>query len=169
MSELEFANKAKELMDYDSLTGEFRYKKSRGNKVKGSVCGFRDKRYSRVGITLGNTQKQMLQHRLAWFFVYNELPPVIDHINGNSFDNRIINLRSATRSQNMMNRKLNKNNKSGVKGVCAKGDGRFLAYLDKGGKRVLNKIFTCPAIAVSERKKSEIKYFGEYRRKEVTK
>ena len=27
MSELEFANNAKELMDYDSLTGEFRYKR----------------------------------------------------------------------------------------------------------------------------------------------
>lgn len=42
----------------------------------------------------------------------------VDHINGVRDDNRIANLRDATRSQNLQNRGKPKNNKTGVKGVC---------------------------------------------------
>ena len=40
-----------------------------------------------------------------------------DHINGNTLDNRKQNLRPATHQQNMANRKIQKNNTSGFKGV----------------------------------------------------
>ena len=42
----------------------------------------------------------------------------IDHINTIKDDNRICNLRIATRSQNQQNRNTHKNNKLQVKGVC---------------------------------------------------
>ena len=41
----------------------------------------------------------------------------VDHINGDSTDNRICNLRLATDQQNSQNRKTGKNNTSGFKGV----------------------------------------------------
>lgn len=42
---------------------------------------------------------------------------IIDHINGNTLDNRKANLRACTRSGNQANRKLGANNTSDVKGV----------------------------------------------------
>ena len=48
---------------------------------------------------------------------HGELPEFIDHIDGNSLNNRIENLREATNSQNCMNGKLRKTNKSGHKNV----------------------------------------------------
>ncbi|MDA6380520.1 HNH endonuclease signature motif containing protein [Escherichia coli] len=57
-------------------------------------------------------------HRLAWLIVYGTMPDgFIDHINRVRTDNRISNLRLVTHSENMQNRKIQKNNKSGYRGV----------------------------------------------------
>lgn len=59
-----------------------------------------------------------MAHRLAWL-VSHDAPPSdeIDHINGIKADNRLLNLREATGSQNQQNRGLGANNRSGHVGV----------------------------------------------------
>lgn len=48
---------------------------------------------------------------------YGEWPDCVDHINGVGFLNRITNLRACSHSENLINQKVRKDNKSGLKGV----------------------------------------------------
>lgn len=62
----------------------------------------------------------MLNHRIIWEHVHGPIPQgmQIDHINGIKDDNRIVNLRLVTVSQNQQNmRSAKRSNRSGVKGV----------------------------------------------------
>jgi hypothetical protein len=62
-------------------------------------------------------RKLYFNHRLIFLMHYGYLPDYLDHIDGNRVNNKVENLREATLSQNQHNRKLSKNNTSGVKGV----------------------------------------------------
>jgi HNH endonuclease/AP2 domain len=74
-------------------------------------------------------------HRLAWLYMTGEWPiGRVDHEDNCQSNNRWENLRLASHSQNMANRKLNKNNRSGFKGVSLK-NGRYFAYVSKDGSR----------------------------------
>jgi hypothetical protein len=84
--------------------------RARAGQEAGTFCedGYR---YIRVD------RKQYLAHRIIWKLLYGEDPEEIDHINGNRSDNRITNLRSVSRLENMRNRKRASDNTSGVTGV----------------------------------------------------
>jgi hypothetical protein len=56
-------------------------------------------------------------HRLIYLYHFGQMPEIIDHINRNTTDNRVENLRAATRAENAYNSKLRPDNTSGVKGV----------------------------------------------------
>ena len=60
---------------------------------------------------------------------------VVDHENGDSLDNRLDNLRLATRTQNMMNRRKIKLGSSRFKGVCRWPNGKFKAAIGFARKR----------------------------------
>ena len=61
--------------------------------------------------------KHYLAHRLLYFVETGNFVKEIDHINKIRSDNRILNLREATRQQNGWNRSVRKDSSSGVKGV----------------------------------------------------
>mgnify|MGYP003125216300 FL=1 len=64
-------------------------------------------------------KKHYLSHRLIWLHYYGYWPKdEIDHINHDPTDNRIINLREVSRSENQKNMKLGKNSTTGHTGVC---------------------------------------------------
>ena len=69
--------------------------------------------YFVVGINL----KKYFVHRIIWAMHGNEPVVMLDHINGDTADNRIENLRAATYESNNCNARLSKRNTSGYKGV----------------------------------------------------
>ncbi len=60
-------------------------------------------------------------HRLAWWWVYGEIPEQIDHINRKRNDNRFCNLRASSAAENVRNA-CNKGALTGVKGVTKNGN-----------------------------------------------
>ncbi|MNT54080.1 AP2 domain protein [compost metagenome] len=57
-------------------------------------------------------------------------PNMVDHVNGNKLDNRRGNLRLCIKSENMHNRRAQKNNTSGFKGVSFdRRSGKFRAQI----------------------------------------
>ena len=107
-----------ELVDYDPVGGVFKWHVSRKGVNAGDVIGSSQNRgYMRMMVR----RRSYLLHRLAWFYVHGKWPNAdIDHINGDRTDNRICNLREATRAQNLQNRTAaSRSNKSGFLGVSA--------------------------------------------------
>jgi hypothetical protein len=106
----------KQLISYDPETGIFTRLKalSRRSKIGDVVGSLSGRGYLYISINF----KSYPSHRLAWLYMHGEFPPNhVDHINGLTQDNRIINLRLATRSQNKMNSRIYSSNTSGFKGV----------------------------------------------------
>ena len=86
--------------------------------------------------------------------MYGYLPEdEIDHINHVRADNRICNLRLVCHSDNQKNRKLNKNNSTGVSGVCQHTHGWIVTIGNKGYIGLYTDFFE----AVCSRKSAENK------------
>jgi len=75
--------------------------------------------YKIIGLCKNGKRKNFLIHRLLGkHFIPNpKNKPTIDHINRNRSDNRIENLRWATRKEQQENKGIYKNNKSGHKNI----------------------------------------------------
>ena len=105
-------------------------------------------------------KRSYLVHRIIWLHVHGRLPTEqLDHINTFKKDNRIVNLREATASQNQHNRPLQVNNTSGAKGVYFdKTTKDWLVRVNRGGRTVF-------CARRKSREKAE-KVLREYREKE---
>ena len=99
---------------FDYKDGNLYWKEARSGTAKGSKVGTLNKDgYIHIKIN----GKRYSGHRVIFLYHHGYLPKYVDHINGKRSDNNILNLRNATREGNAQNKRIQKNNKSGVKGV----------------------------------------------------
>jgi len=124
----------KEVLHYNQETGLFIREKSYTGSVKrGDIAGYEvhsrsgnHKRYMQISVK----SKSYYAHRLAYLFMKGSWPETeIDHIDGNGLNNKWNNFRFVTKSENLKNKKMYSNNKTGCTGI----------YVSKSKKNGLQK------------------------------
>ena len=157
------AEALRSILTYDPETGIFTRKLShprapqRIGEIAGGIVG---NGYRWIAIN----KKQYSAHRLAWLYVYGEFPAGgLDHKNGDRDDNRIANLREATCSQNLANRKTR--SISGLKGVSREHrTGKWVAQITKDRKPKHLGTFSTPEAAHAAYCKAALELHGEFSR-----
>lgn len=154
----------KEAYNYDSETGFLTRKVDCGTRWRrGEIVGTIQVNGYR-SVSLGS--RRFLAHRLIWLYVFGRWPAAdIDHINRNRDDNRISNLREATRGQNNINSKVQHNNTSGYKGAYY--DRRrkcWYAEIWVNNQKIFLGRYETAANAGAAYLEAAKKYFGEFAR-----
>lgn len=136
----------KEILNYDPEAGVFTWIKSMPPRGRiGQVAGYANGNgYIRMSIN----GIKYYAHRLAFLYMTGENPEVIDHIDGNSLNNKWSNLRNCDQSKNMANQK----NRRGVR----LRHGRWYARFSDTHLGVFNT----ESEAVAARKAAQIKAAG---------
>jgi hypothetical protein len=158
----------KECLEYNPETGVFfwlyrplkHFKSERRQRIFNSVysgkpCGHLSEEGYLVIRFDGMLHKA---HRLAWLYVYGELPKQwLDHINRNRSDNRICNLRLASPALNAQNASTRKDNTSGIPGVSwHKATGKWVVQISKQGKSTHVGLFPTIQEAKLAREQAEL-------------
>ena len=103
-------------------------------------------------------------HRIIWKYqTGNEPPKNIDHVNGNGADNRWLNLREATTSQNLMNQCLSTQNTSGLKDASYRSrDNKWLSQIKSNKKHYYLGIFDTAEEAHAAYCRAAVELHGEF-------
>jgi hypothetical protein len=150
----------KSVLDYDPETGVFRWKfvpgapNHRNAQYAGKVAGsHRGAGY----VSLWVNNRKIGAHTAAWIMVHGSWPAhTIDHINRDRSDNRIVNLRDATPSQQGQNCEL--------RGRIARGvsfsNNRFNVSISVNNQYKYIGTFTTVEEAVAAYNAAAVSYFG---------
>ena len=159
--------RVKEALSYCKETGLFHWKEPRRGRMFLSVAGNIDSSTGYCRISLDD--RSYYAAKLAWLYTFGEYPEcVVDHINRIKDDDRLVNLRLATQSENIANSTMRSHNTSGSKGVyhyknrAERGWPAWWAYITCRGKRKNLGYFYFKEEAVVARKEAELDLFGEF-------
>ena len=90
---------------------------------------------------------------------------IVDHISGNTLDNRRCNLRLCTNTENCRNSRINRSNTSGVKGVYwHKASNKWMARINYNGSIIYLGTFADINDAATAYAEASKKYHGEFGR-----
>lgn len=160
-------DRLRELLDYDLDTGIFRWRLRRGPATAGAVAGALMRRPSGAAHRVIRIDGRLYYaHRLAWMHTYGVWPTEdIDHINSDGTDNRLGNLRLASRSENSTNKGVQRNNRSGRKGVSWHARaGRWQACIGVNGRTICLGLFNSVEEAHAAYMRAATEHFGEFAR-----
>jgi len=160
----------KDVIHYDPQTGIFTWKKrdrsyfksersykSLNTRMAGKQAKFKSYGGYIAGCLFG---RYYLFHVLAFLYMNGEFAKNdVDHINGDGTDNRWVNLRDVTHSENLRNAKRSKANTSGQTGVSwSKKMNKWGARIRFDKKQNHLGFFVEFSDAVSARKKAEMEH-----------
>ncbi len=127
-----------DMLAYDPSTGLLTWNLSRGSAAKGSIAGCFNGRYCVLKIN----RILYYVHRVAWFIHFKTQPVgLLDHIDGNTQNNRIDNLRIANDFQNQQNVSVKCDSRSFMKNVGITRFGTYRVRVSVAGKRIPVGIF----------------------------
>lgn len=126
-------------------------------KYAGRETGLTQDGYGYLRIKIFNQQHGV--HRIAWALVHGLWPDVVDHINGNPGDNRLVNLRSVSSSVNSRNQKMHSSNSSGITGVSWNNQReKWLAHIRVEGKQYSLGLFENKMDAARAREEANVRF-----------
>ena len=150
----------KEVLRYDPETGRCFWLKRLGPRaMPGNEVGWGSSHgYIKIKI-LGITYSRS---HVAWLYVYGHHPKeCMDHINRVRNDDRISNLREATKGENCRNTNIRSDNSTGVKGVSLN-NGKYMARINLRGKSIYLGTYDLIEDADLAYRKGCSKYHGEF-------
>lgn len=112
------------VLDYNREQGVLTWKSTAYGKTKNKKITNIELGYLSVGINY----KKYKVHRLIYFLETNTWPEMIDHINGNKLDNRIVNLRASDKRKNQQNQYKHRESKL-VGATYRKSTGKWRALI----------------------------------------
>ena len=156
----------RELFDCDPIAGTLIWRRrddvdpAFNGRFAGKRAGALSGRCWRVMVD----HRNLTYHRVIWKWVHGTEPPEIDHINGDASDNRITNLRAATRLLNAKNKAPNKG-KTLPKGVTlGKNCVNYQAQIVSNGVKEILGYFATPEDAHQAYLEAAEVRFGEWAR-----
>lgn len=105
-------------------------------------------------------RRKYMAHRVIWFVVHGEWPAgQIDHEDHCRSNNRLVNLRDVSQSENLKNKTLHKNNTSGVIGVSWHSQSRTWSACIRHEKIYYGLgYFSEKSLAIEARKQAETQF-----------
>lgn len=153
----------KEILDdwlfYDAETGILRWKKSSGSARAGDIAGKPSLSGKKLYVKFRIIGRTVYAHRvIAFMFLGLEDHMQVDHINGNSTDNRLCNLRVVDDQINNMNLRMQKRNKLGITGVKITRSGSYHARIEFKNQHIMLGTHKTIFDAACARKSAELRY-----------